>query len=120
MLGGYKEMGNMTQALEMYRNELIKIRDKAKYKFQKELDKHNKAIDKILNDYSSINDINEAYGCGIISEKKRNSLIEIFENLDKSKNYQSTTGLYIEILNRNIKDLEIELQMIELELQAGD
>jgi hypothetical protein len=120
MLGGCKGVSSTMKALEMYRNDLIKIKDKAECKFQKEVDKHNKEIDKILNGYSSINDINDAYGCGSITEKRRSKFIEVFEDADKVRNYQSATGLYIKMLNRDIKDVEIELQMIELELQTGD
>jgi len=109
------ETSNTMKALEMYKNDLIKIKNKAESKLQKELDKHNKEIDKILDDYKSINDINEAYGFGIISEKKRAKFIEIFEDADNARNYQSATGLYIRILNRNIKGIEIDLQMTELE-----
>lgn len=109
------ETSNTMKALEMYKNDLIKIKNKAESKLQKEVDKHNKEIDKILDDYKSINDINEAYGCGIISEKKRDKFIEIFEDADNARNYQSATGLYVRMLNRNIKGIEIDLQMTKLE-----
>lgn len=41
------ETSNTMKALEMYKNDLIKIKNKAESKLQKEVDKHNKEIDKI-------------------------------------------------------------------------
>lgn len=55
----------------------------------------------------------------LFQRKKRDKFIEIFEDADNARNYQSATGLYVRMLNRNIKGIEIDLQMTELESEEN-
>ena len=97
------------EALEMYLKELIKLKSKAEAKLDKEIVKHNSKLNKIIEEYSSVNDIEEAYGCGIITESKREKLLNLFENLDKAKEHRSATGLYLKMLENDIKNIKREI-----------
>ena len=94
------------KALEMYKAELEKL--KAKYE-----KKHNKKIEELKNDYPDIKSIDEAYGYGIITSSKRDKIIEIFDNFEAVKNYQSATGKLVVMLENDIKAIEINIRMEE-------
>ena len=55
--------------------------------------------------------IDEAYACGVITSAKRDKLYEKFANIESLNNYQSSTGQLIRILERDIKSIQIELNL---------
>ena len=99
------------KALEMYKAELEKLKAKYEKKLNTEIEKHNKKIEELKNDYPDIKSIDEAYGYGIITSSKRDKIIEIFDNFEAVKNYQSATGKLVVMLENDIKAIEINIRM---------
>lgn len=99
------------EVLEIYLKELIKLKSKAEVKLEKEILKHNSKLNKIIEEYPTVNDIEEAYGCGIITAGKREKLLDLFENLDKAKEYRSVTGIYIRMLENDIENIKREISI---------
>lgn len=101
----------MYKALEIYKKELEKLKDKYEKKLQAEIKKNNKKLEKFKEYYPNLKAIDEAYACGVIPSAKRDKLYEKFANIESLNNYQNSTGQLIRILERDIKSIEIELNL---------
>lgn len=99
------------EALEIYKKELEKLKNKYEKKLQAEIEKNNKKLEKFKEEYPDLKAVDEAYACGVITSAKRDKLYEKFANIESLNNYQSSTGQLIRILERDIKSIEIELNL---------
>lgn len=104
-------MNDTSKALNIYKEELEKIKSKYVKKLDKELEKHNKKLEQFKEEYPDTKAIDEAYGVGIITISKRDKLQEVFDNFEVIKNYNSATGLLIKMLDKDIKSIETELRL---------
>lgn len=104
-------MSNTSKALNIYKEELEKIKSKYVKKLDKELEKYNKKLEQFKEDYPDKNAIDEAYGMGIITSSKRDKLYEMLDSFELIKNYSSETGLVIKMLDKDIKSIETELRL---------
>lgn len=102
-------MKDTIKALEIYKLELEKLKEKYNKKFQMEFDKYNKKIEKFKEEYPDLYSIDESYACGIISLKKRDELYSIYDNLKDLEKYESTNGLIVKMLEEDIKNLQYNL-----------
>lgn len=94
------------KALEMYREDLIKIVSKNESKLEIKKSKIKVKNEILLQDYKTENDINEAYGFGIISSKKRDYLQNLLYGVTDD---ESALEAYITMLKRDIKGINTEL-----------
>jgi hypothetical protein len=101
------------KALKIYKAELEKLKAKYERKLNAEIEKHNKKLEQLKEDYPDSNSIDIAYGYGIITSVKRDKLIKIFDNFEELKNYQSATGKLVVMLENDIKAIEINIKMEE-------
>lgn len=109
-------MGSSTvKALEIYKEELNKLKAKYIAKVEKEIEKHEKKIEQLKEEYPDIMSIDEAYGCGSITSSKRDKLYEIYNSHDDIKKYKSENGLIVKVLDENIKEIDSELYLISKE-----
>lgn len=99
------------KALEIYKAELEKLKTKYEKKLNLEIEKHNKRLEQFKEDYPDVRTIDEAYAWGVITSAKRDKLIEMFDNFEEVKNYQSHTGKLIMMLENDIKAIEINIKM---------
>lgn len=99
------------KALEIYKKELEKLKNKYDKKLQAEIEKNDKKLEKFKEEYPDLKAVDEAYACGVITSAKRDKLYEKFANIESLNNYQSSTGQLIRILERDIKSIQIELNL---------
>ncbi|MCI9110292.1 hypothetical protein [uncultured Clostridium sp.] len=99
------------KALEIYKKELEKLKNKYEKKLQAEIEKNDKKLEKFKEEYPDLKAVDEAYACGVITSAKRDKLYEKFANIESLNNYQSSTGQLIRILERDIKSIQIELNL---------
>lgn len=98
------------KALEMYREDLIKILTKNESKLEIRKIKIKAKNEVLLQEYKTENDINEAYGVGIISSKKRDYLQGLLNGVTDD---ESSLEAYINMLKREIKGINTELSCKE-------
>lgn len=104
----------LIKALESYRKVAERELKKAKGNEEKRI---NKVIDKnraLLEEYTCENDVENAYGWGLISYNKRNKILSLLNdvNKDNTENKSSYTYL-IDMYERDILDINRELLLIK-------
>lgn len=100
----------MNKALELYIADLEKLIVKTEIKNKKEIEKQSKKIEQIREEYNSINDIMEAYGCGAITNSKKEQLIDLFKNGESLKNETGSMGKYLNLLKRDLRSLRQDIR----------
>ena len=93
----------------------------AERELNKALDKENKRIERIKNkskemleQYPSFRDIDEAYGAGAITEKKRDKLYDFLNSIGEGdEETKSQYDWLIKFYRDDIREIEKELLLIE-------
>lgn len=97
----------LNDALELYKKDLEKILSREEKKLQKANEKAAEKIKNIIEEYSTENDVMEAYGCGMITEHKKDKILEMLA----IKNHDGLiTNRYIKLLKKDINNIDLELK----------
>lgn len=99
------------KALKKYKADLIKIKGRIQGKCSTETNRQSAKIEKIKSEYSSINDVEDAYAFGIISSRKRDEIISILSNNINTD--LDVNEVYLDMIERDINSITLELNMLE-------
>lgn len=81
---------------------MAKLRDlieKVKKEEEKRQERAKRGVEKQLGEYKTFADVQDAYGCGVISEKKRDRLYDLLEkqNIEPDRMYEAKMNLLTEL-----------------------
>ena len=78
---------------------LQKLTDCVNKEEEKRQDKVRRGVEKQLGEYRTFADVQDAYGCGMISSKKRDRLYDLLEkrNVEPDKMYEAKIALLTEL-----------------------
>ena len=78
---------------------LKELTDKVNKEEEKRQEKVRRGVDRQLGEYRTFNDVQDAYGCGVISEKKRDRLYDLLErqNVEPDWFYEAKISLLTEL-----------------------
>ena len=78
---------------------LKELTDKVNKEEEKRQEKVRRGVDRQLGEYRTFNDVQDAYGCGVISEKKRDRLYDLLErqNVEPDWLYEAKISLLTEL-----------------------
>ena len=78
---------------------LKELTDKVNKEEEKRQEKVRRGVDRQLGEYRTFNDVQDAYGCGVISEKKRDRLYDLLErqNVEPDRMYEEKIALLSEL-----------------------
>lgn len=102
------------KALNSYKKTLEKELSKAINKENERIERAKNKNKKILEEYPSFKDIDEAYGAGAITEKKRDKLYDFLNSIGEGD--EETKSQYtwlIKFYRDGIKEIENELLLVE-------
>jgi len=93
--------------LKLYAKDLDKIITKLELKVQKEKDTQADKLKSILEEYPTEDDVMNAFGWGFIAENKKDKILTLFKNKFQVDNEQSPTGLYLNMLRKDLRNVKI-------------
>lgn len=98
------------EALEMYKKDLIKIREKVLKKREKELLK-TEIINVELEELTE-NDLQDIYGCGGMTKKQYECKLEQLRKYKEGRSKDKKTAItdYLRMLDRDIYSLDVEIR----------
>ena len=78
---------------------LKELTDKVNKEEEKRQEKVRRGVDRQLGEYKTFNDVQDAYGCGVISAKKRDRLYDLLErqNVEPDRMYEEKIALLSEL-----------------------
>ena len=78
---------------------LKELTDKVNKEEEKRQEKVRRGVDRQLGEYKTFNDVQDAYGCGVISAKKRDRLYDLLErqNVEPDRMYEAKIALLSEL-----------------------
>lgn len=78
---------------------LRELTDKVNQEEEKRQAKVRRGVEKHLGEYKTFADVQDAYGCGVISAKKRDKLYDLLEkqNIEPDKMYEAKIALLSEL-----------------------
>lgn len=101
------------KALEMYRKDLVNIKEKILKKREKEKSKVLKINEKL--EGTSERDLEDLYSLGCISSKTYDKKLEQLREYKSNKNRENPTALteYLRMIDNDIKTISIELSQYQ-------
>ena len=78
---------------------LKELTEKVNKEEEKRQEKVRRGVDRQLGEYKTFNDVQDAYGCGVISAKKRDRLYDLLErqNVEPDRMYEAKIALLSEL-----------------------
>lgn len=99
------------RALELYRKDLVSLKDKVLQKREKELGKVAKINAEL--EETTEKDLEDLYSCGCISSKAYDKKLEQLREYKSSKSKDKPTALteYLRMLENDIRNINMELKL---------